>query len=373
MHRELFLIRNLLLMMILIVGLFIMKTLAGILLPLVMALLLSFLYLPVVLFLEKKRFPTGIIVAFIAVITLGAIAVVANIFISTINEIIGEQDFLINQLFEKFQAIASLLSRFPYFEIDENAILSGINNLLNRELITSTLGSFFKGAGSFGSSFLMFTLYFLFLLPGLSRYQHFLNYVGGDKAYLVDDYETIQRSVSTYILIKLIISLVTGSIAWLICVFTGLRFAFFWGFLTTVLNFIPSIGSIIATIIPSLFGIILFDSYQQMIILAILLGINQMIIGNVVDPRIMGNRLRLNTVTVLFGLVFWGVIWGIPGMLLSVPLSVILKLILEKSSSWSVLARIMGSPEPMSGRKREGIFGTKKKKEDEEESPSPRS
>ena len=360
MHRELFLIRNLLLMMILIVGLFIMKTLAGILLPLVMALLLSFLYLPVVLFLEKKRFPTGIIVAFIAIITLGAITVVANIFISTINEIIGEQDFLINQLFEKFHAIAALLSRIPYFEIDENAILAGINNLLNRELLTSTLGSFFKGAGSFGSSFLMFTLYFLFLLPGLSRYQHFLNYVGGDKAYLVDDYETIQKSVSTYILIKLIISLVTGSIAWLICIFTGLRFAFFWGFLTTVLNFIPSIGSIIATIIPSLFGIILFDSYQQMIILAILLGINQMIIGNVVDPRIMGNRLRLNTVTVLFGLVFWGVIWGIPGMLLSVPLSVILKLILEKSSSWSVLARIMGSPEPMEGRKRDGIFGRRK-------------
>ena len=365
-HRELFLIRNLLLMIILIVGLFIMKTLSGILLPLVMALLLSFLYLPLVLFLEKKRFPTGIIVAFIAVITLGAIIVVANIFISTINEIIAEQDFLLNQLYEKFHSIAELLSTIPYVEIDEELLLGALNNLLNRDLIASTLGSIFKGAGSFGSSFLMFTLYFLFLLPGLSRYQHFLNYVGGDKAYLVDDYETIQKSVSTYILIKMIISLVTGTIVWLICIFTGLRFAFFWGFLTMIFNFIPSIGSIIATVIPSLFGIILFDSYQQMIILAVLLGINQMIIGNVVDPRIMGNRLRLNTVTVLFGLVFWGVIWGIPGMLLSVPLSVILKLILEKSSSWSVLARIMGSPDTIDGQKKDGIFEKKKSEKEDD-------
>ena len=359
-HGELFFIRNLLLLLVLIVGLVLMKTLAGILLPLVMALLLSFLYLPLVLYLEKKKIPTGIIVAFIAVITLAVIVFVANVFISTINEIIGEQDFLINQLFNKFHTIAALLSTIPYLDIDENAILEALGNLLNRDLITSALSSVFKGAGSFGSSFLMFTLYFLFLLPGLSRYQTFLNYVGGNKAYLVDDYETIQKSVSTYILIKLIISLCTGSIAWVICALMGLRFSFFWGFLTLILNFIPSIGSIIATIIPSLFGIILFDNYQQMIILAVLLGINQMIIGNVVDPRIMGNRLRLNTVTVLFGLVFWGVIWGIPGMLLSVPLSVILKLILEKSSSWSVFARIMGSSEAVDETKRDGVFGRKK-------------
>jgi len=359
-HKELFFIRNLLLMLALIAGLFIMKTLAGIILPLVMALLLSILYLPILLYMEGKRVPSGIIVAIIAIFTLGLILVIANIFISTINEIIGQQDFLINQLQRKFTSMAEALTTIPYLKIDETTIQEGLNNIINKSMITGTLSTIFRGAGSFGSSFLMFTLYFLFLLPGMSHYQTFLKYVGGDNVSLLHDYETIQKNVSTYILIKTILSLITGTVAWIICSVLGLKFAFFWGFLTFILNFIPSIGSIIATLLPSLMGLILFDDLHRMLLLLILLGINQMIIGNFLDPRIMGNRLRLNTVTVLFGLVFWGVIWGIPGMLLSVPLSVILKLMLEKSSSWSMIARIMGYPDKESKNKKKRLLFRKK-------------
>jgi len=356
-HKELFFIRNLILMLALIAGLFIMKSLAGIILPLVMALLLSILYLPILLFMEDKRIPTGIIVAIIAVFTLGLILVIANIFISTINEIIGQQDFLINQLRRKFTVIAAALTSIPYLNIDDKLIQDSLNNLLNKSVITGALSSIFRGAGSFGSSFLMFTLYFLFLLPGMSRYQSFLKYVGGENESLLHDYETIQKNVSTYILIKTILSFATGTIAWLICTVLGLKFSFFWGFLTFILNFIPSIGSIIATLLPGIMGLILFNDLNRILLLVLLLGVNQMIIGNFLDPRIMGNRLRLNTVTVLFGLEFWGVIWGIPGMLLSVPLSVILKLMLEKSSSWSMVARIMGYPEQdKAGKKKKQFF-----------------
>jgi AI-2 transport protein TqsA len=76
--------------------------------------------------------------------------------------------------------------------------------------------------------------------------------------------------------------------------------------------------------------------------LASVLLLNQFIIGNLIDPKVMGDRMRLNSITVIFGLVFWGYIWGIPGMLLSVPLNVIVKLILEQSESLSIAARIMG-------------------------------
>jgi predicted PurR-regulated permease PerM len=331
-------------MLVLVAGLFLMKSLAGIMLPLVMALLLSILYLPIVLFLEKKKIPTSLIVTFIAIFTVAVILVVANIFISTINEILGQQDFLINQLKNKFLSIAGILTSLPYLNLDLETLQEGMNTLLNRNVITTAASGFFRGASSFGSSFLMFTLYFLFLLPGMSRYQTFLKYVGGENESLLEDYEKIQKNVSTYMLIKTILSLVTGTITWCVCTILGLKFAFFWGFLTFVLNFIPSIGSIIATLLPTIMGLILFDSYKQVLILLLFLGANQMIIGNFLDPRIMGNRLRLNTVTVLFGLVFWGVIWGIPGMLLSVPLSVIMKLMLEKSHTWSIIARIMGSP-----------------------------
>lgn len=366
-HKEMFLIRNLLLMLVAIAALFIMKSLAGILLPLVFALLLSILYLPLIMFLEKKRFPKGLGIVLIVVMTLGIILVVANVFTSTINEIINQQDYLITQLHDRFLAIAALLGEIPYLDIDATVLQDGLNNLLNKNMMTSAVGGLLKGASSFGSSFLMFTLYFIFLLPGMSRYEHFIRYVGGDQNSFLEDYEKIQQNISTYMIIKTIISSVTGTIAWLICTMLGLKFAFFWGFLTFILNFIPSIGSIIATLLPSLMGLILLETYNEFFLLFLLLGINQLVIGNFLDPKIMGNRLRLNTVSVLFGLVFWGVIWGIPGMLLSVPLSVTLKLILEKSSSWSVLARIMGSAEPEEKEKKESplkkIFKNRKKKD----------
>jgi len=362
LHKEVFFIRNLLLLLTLVLGLFLMKNLYGILLPLFLALFLSIIYIPLVLYLERKKIPTGLIVALIAVITLGAILSVANIIIATVNDIVSQTDFLVSQLQNKSLALAEFLTSMPYLNLDLNTIQEGMGNFLNLNLITSTARGFLKGAGSFGSSFLMFTLYFLFLLPGLSRYQHYLRYVGNNRESILEDYEIIQKKISTYMLIKLFLSLFTGTVTYLICTILGLEFAFFWGFLTVVLNFIPSIGSIIATIIPSLFGIIYFDEYQRMLILAILLGANQIIIGNFLDPRIMGNRLRLNTVTVLFGLVFWGVIWGIPGMLLSVPLMVTLKLILEKSQTWSILARIMGNPESQEKPLKRAFFDRKKKK-----------
>lgn len=343
-HKELAVIRNLMLLMVGIVILYLMKILSGIMLPLFLALILSIIYLPVVHYLESKRIPGRIIVPFIAIFTVAVIYTVANIFIATITDIVGQMNFLIERLTKKFLLISTFLSEIPYLDLNTEIIQEGIESLFNRNILTSSASSILKGVSNFGSSFMMFTLYFLFLLPGLSHYQNYVKYVGGNNLSLLDDIKTVQKNVSIYMGIKMILSLTTGIIAGVVCSLMGLKFAFFWGFLTFVLNFIPSIGSIIATLIPSLFGLIQFDSFQHIILMFVFLAINQTIIGNFIDPKIMGNRLRLNTVTVLFGLVFWGVIWGIPGMLMSVPLMVTLKLLLEKSQSWSIIARIMGYP-----------------------------
>ncbi|MDC7238726.1 MAG: AI-2E family transporter [Spirochaetales bacterium] len=360
-HKELSMIRNLLLLIVGILTLVIMKSMAAILLPLVLAAFLSVLFLPLIQFLEKKHVPKGLSVVMIVIITLGAILMIANVFIATINEIISQQDFLADQLSGKFDELVILFDTIPYVDLNLENFQEMMNTILNKNMLASAASGFLKGASSFGSSFLMFTLYFIFLLPGVSSYQYFIRYVGNNRESILTDYERIQKKISTYMLIKTVISLCTGTITWIICTVVGLKFAFFWGFLTFILNFVPSIGSIIATILPSLMGLILLDTFNQFILLFLLLGANQMIIGNLVDPRIMGNRLRLNTVTVLFGLVFWGVIWGIPGMLLSVPLSVTLKLILEKSSSWSFIARIMGSAEVEEEKPDRKKFWKKKK------------
>ncbi len=141
----------------------------------------------------------------------------------------------------------------------------------------------------------------------------------------------LDKNISSYISVKFLVSLLTGLCFYLIAVLFNLDFALFWGFLAFLLNFIPSIGSIIATIPPILFSLLLFP-FQKVILIAALLIVVQNLLGNYVEPVLLGRSMRLNPITVLAGLIFWGILWGIPGMLMSAPLMALIKLVAENYS-----------------------------------------
>lgn len=165
----------------------------------------------------------------------------------------------------------------------------------------------------------------------------------GDQAF--NKYMQMQNSIISYMIWKTLISLFTGALVAGVCYLFDIKFAIFWGFLAFILNYIPSIGSIAATIPPILMGIIELESLNAILLLTALLTAIQVIVGNLVEPLIMGNRLKLNTLTVLFGLVFWGYLWGVIGMMLSVPLMVVLKIVLEQTESLGFIARMMETPD----------------------------
>ncbi|MDA3810589.1 MAG: AI-2E family transporter [Spirochaetaceae bacterium] len=336
-------IRNILLVFLFILTFYLLKVLSSLLLPLIFATLVVIIYQPLMLFLRKYKFPTGVIVPIIATLTILIIFVIINIFINTIGNFTSQSDFLIKQFIKKVEAIISQIDELTNSRFNMNNISDYLLGLINEQSLTKALSSVFSGVGNFGKSFFMFSLYFVILLTSMTNYKEYISYVVKEDQRFLNEIESLQRSVSTYMTIKVIVSATTGLIAGIVCMAFGVKFPVFFGFLTFLFNFIPSIGSIIATIPPVLMAIIQFDTYQRVIFILIILGLVQMTIGNFIEPKIMGDRLRLNTVTVIFGLVFWGIIWGIPGMLLSVPLLVILKLILEYSDTLSVVARIMGS------------------------------
>jgi AI-2 transport protein TqsA len=336
-------IRNILLVFLFILAFWLLNILSSLLLPLVFATLVVIMYQPLMIFLRKHKFPTGVIVPIIATLTILIILIIINIFIDTIGKFTEQSDFLAVQFIKKVEAIISKIDDLTHSRLNLDNITEYLLGLFNSTSLTKALSSFAAGVGNFGKSFFMFALYFVILLGGMTNYEEYISYVVKADQRFIDEIASLQRSVSTYMTIKVIVSASTGIIVSLICIFFGLKFAVFFGFLTFLLNFIPSIGSIIATIPPVLMAIIQFDTFQRPIIILIILFVLQMSIGNFIEPKIMGDRLRLNTVTVIFGLVFWGIIWGIPGMLLSVPLLVILKLIFEYSDSLSVIARVMGS------------------------------
>lgn len=133
----------------------------------------------------------------------------------------------------------------------------------------------------------------------------------------------INEDVRKYISIKMLTSSLTGVLSYIFMKVVGVDFAEFWALLIFLLNFIPTIGSIVATIFPSLITLVQFDTYTPFFL--VLGGVTaiQICIGNIMEPRLMGNSLNLSPLIILLNLSLWGLIWGIPGMFLCVPLLVI--------------------------------------------------
>ncbi len=347
-------IRNILIIALGVLLMVLLKTLAGLLLPLVLAGLLALLCIPLVQKLRDFHLPKALILPVVALLVCFMLILIINIFINTFTSILSDLD----QLSVMFTHKIDLLSRWTVetfglkLEAGADGLTSWFWEWIGGLQWSRAARSLALGLGDFGKDFLLFFLYFLFLLSGLSEYKNFVRYVVADNHKLQAHTETLQNSISSYIGIKTVISLITGVLAFVICLLFGLRYALFWGFIAFLFNFIPSIGSILSTLLPLLMAFVQFDSAGRFIALAAVLLLNQFIIGNVIDPMVMGDKMRLNSITVIFGLVFWGYIWGIPGMLLSVPLDVMVKLVLEQSDSLSIAARIMAMPEKAESKKR---------------------
>lgn len=142
--------------------------------------------------------------------------------------------------------------------------------------------------------------------------------------------EQISTDVKTYIGVKTFVSALTGGACYLVLVTVGVNNASFWAFFIFLLNFIPTVGSMLAVLFPSLLSLVQFDTFTPFFIVITALITIQLIIGNILEPKLMGNSLNLSPLVVMLSLSLWGSIWGIAGMFLSVPFTVILMIIFSQ-------------------------------------------
>ena len=138
----------------------------------------------------------------------------------------------------------------------------------------------------------------------------------------------INSDIRTYVGIKTLTSFVTAVLSYVIMAAIGLDFAGFWAILIFLFNYIPTFGSIIATIFPAVLALVQYSGFLPFVFVGGVIGGLQFLIGNVLEPRLMGNRLNLSPLVILLALALWGSIWGVTGMLLSVPIMSILMIVL---------------------------------------------
>ncbi len=180
-----------------------------------------------------------------------------------------------------------------------------------------------------GNLFLVF-IFAIFMMTGESRVQK--------KGPLLKE---VLNSVSSYISTKFFLSVLTGILVWFVLFCFGVELAFIFGLLTILFNFIPTIGSIAAVALPLP---IVFLQYQLGLNFFLILGITgtiQFTIGNVIEPKIMGDSMDLHPITVLVCLIFWGMVWGVAGMFLAVPITAVLKIVFTRIDATQTLAEVM--------------------------------
>lgn len=153
----------------------------------------------------------------------------------------------------------------------------------------------------------------------------------------------INKSVQHYLGLKTAISALTGFLVSVILMLFGIHFALLWGVLAFTLNFIPNIGSLISVAPPVAITLFQTGSITRTLVVAGMLISIQMVVGNVVEPKVMGQGLNLSPLVVLLSLLFWGWMWGIPGMLLSVPLTAAIKIGMEQLDSTRPVARLVAA------------------------------
>lgn len=152
----------------------------------------------------------------------------------------------------------------------------------------------------------------------------------------------IESRVQKYIIIKIIMSMLTGLLVFAVLKMLDVRYSMSFGAFAFILNFIPTLGSIIATLLPVPFVLLRPDTAHTTIVLAVILPMMiQFLIGSVLEPKIMGDTLGLHPVVILMALIFWGVLWGFSGMLLAVPMTAVSKIILERIEVTRPFAKLM--------------------------------
>lgn len=137
----------------------------------------------------------------------------------------------------------------------------------------------------------------------------------------------IDEKISVYLSAKTALCFLTALASYVILIVFDVDFAILWSFLIFLLTFIPFIGAFVGIVFPTLIALIQFDGYVDAVLVFTLLTAVMLIIGNFVEPKVLGDRLNLSPLSVIVALSFWGALWGVAGMFLCVPITVILMII----------------------------------------------
>jgi predicted PurR-regulated permease PerM len=312
-----------------------LKNAQQLIVPFFLATFIAILCLPTLKWLEGKKIP-GFIAVFIVINIALLFGLILALFIGT-----SVHDFTLTlptyqqQIREETRALFTWLNNYG-ISISSQVVLDYFDPSDAMKVAANTLSSL----GTALTNGFLILLTVVFILLEASSMPEKLKQALPNAASSLENFTRITYSVQRYLAMKTLLSAATGLTITAGMLILDVDYAILWGLLAFLLNYIPNIGSIIAAVPAVLLGLVQHGIIIALVIAGIYVGVN-VVIGNMVEPRFMGNRLGLSPLVVFVSLVFWGWILGPVGMLLSVPLTMILKIALETTEEWRWLAVLL--------------------------------
>ncbi|AEF80129.1 AI-2E family transporter [Leadbettera azotonutricia] len=332
----------------------VLKLTASVILPFTISILLAFVMRPLVAIPEKFRVPRLFSILLAMAVVVAGLTFIGAMLFSSVRGILT----LYPKYEDRLTEIYRYLGRF--FELPYDEHLSFFENLWGQlgirsrvRLITLSLSNTFL---TFLKDAVMVVIFVVFLLFEAVFFKEKIEtaFEGKQAGQIKKITTDIMKEIGRYLSIKFIISLATGLIVGIALRLVGLEFSVLWGIAQFILNFIPVLGSIAVGVAASVFALLQFwpDPGPVIAVVAIMLAAN-MVIGNVLEPKIMGDNLGISPIVVLLSLLIWGWLWGFAGMILAVPMMVIIKIACESVPVLEPISIMLGSRKAVMAKKSE--------------------
>lgn len=319
--------------MIIIAGL---RAAAPVLVPLALAVFLVVTSLPILGELRRQRVPDMVAVPLVLLLIVGVLIGVGAIAMNSIMEIQDALPQYVERVTELYESVFAWLGEHRIIAPEAAAEIM----VTPPRLVEIATGAV-RGFAGFMSFVVLVALIMLFLLAEAAGVPGKVRTALGREDADLGRYGRVMAEIQRYLALKTATSMATGLLVGLYTLALGLDFALFWGLTAFLLNYIPTIGSLVAAVPAVLLALLQLGPGGAMLTTTGYLVIN-IGIGNLIEPAVMGKRLDVSPLIVLLSLLFWGWVWGPVGMLLSLPLTMVLKILFENTPDLVWLAVLMG-------------------------------
>jgi AI-2 transport protein TqsA len=320
---------------------FVLHILEPVLVPFVVAVFLSRIFSPLVAALRKRRVPAALAILLVLILVSIVILIFSVVLYSSAQSFTEAMPRYQARLKGMLAEVSAWLAvSFPqihtqieHYQWEKAVEISSVTGV-----VAGMVGSFLV---FFNDAFLVL-LFLVFLLAGSEAFPEKLRraFAPAQAERLDEVRRSIEEETRRYLLMKTLVNLATGvAVAILLAAF-GVDFPLFWGLVTFLAHYIPSLGAVLSVVLPAIFLFLQFSPGMALLI-ALLNAALQFAVGNVIEPRVMGGSLNLSTLLVLLSLIFWGWLWGPWGMILSVPITSMIKIVCEHIEPLRPLAVLM--------------------------------